>query len=163
MKKTLAQLKRDLAVGTKVTQIAKGEDITDKNLNVERWVVKKQSDGVCLNTDKEATDGSWLYFPYASQVDYKDNIVSFYDVGVRKLTQEELDFIANAPSRRSENAEKVLADALSDGSTMYWQDRAYYELANKEYLFHPKVGNNGDYIVEDKKARGAFAFTYKIG
>lgn len=163
MKKTLAQLKRDLAVGTKVTQIAKGEDITDKNLNVERWVVKKQGDGVCLNTDKEATDGSWLYFPYASQVDYEDNIVSFYDIGMRKLTKEELNFIANAPSKRPENAEKVLADAFSDGSMMYWQDKAYYEQANKKYLWALHTDKDGDYIVEDKKARGAFAFTYKIG
>ena len=90
MKKTFAQLKRDLQTGVKVKMIKRevnGRE--EKAITQEREVTKVQSNAVAFKTLlRDGTIGnSWLYFPKASQVEYVGNTFIFND-GYFKLTYE---------------------------------------------------------------------------
>lgn len=164
MKKTLAQLKRDLTVGTKITQIVAGEGASQRNLNIERVVVKIQGSGVYLDVEGNEGRPSFLDFPKASLLEYEDNAFSIYEVGLRDLTEDEDSFIKNQPSNRPENLQNVINDALSDGSMMYYQDLRYFEKAGKEYLRRTRVNPiTGNLAVYDNKVRGKLLYSYKIG
>lgn len=161
-KKSLAQLKRDLQVGTPIEQVAVSLSIGAKNLGVQRYVVKVQGNGVYISESKDAETGSFLGFPPAKLLDYRGDIFTIYSVGRRKLTDEEIYVLENRPSKREEYREQVIADALSDGSMMYNMDKAYYKNANKSYLWEAML-ENGEYVIADPNVRGERVFSYKIG
>ena len=90
MRKTFAQLKRDLQLGTKIKMIKRevnGKE--EKTITEERKITIVQSNAVAFKTLKP--DGlivnSWLYFPKASQVEYIGDTFIFND-GYFKLTYE---------------------------------------------------------------------------
>jgi hypothetical protein len=90
MKKTFAQLKRDLQVGIKIKMIKRevnGKE--EKAITNEREVSKVQSNAVAFKTllGDGMIGNSWLYFPKASQVEYIGNTFIFND-GYFKLTYE---------------------------------------------------------------------------
>ena len=90
MRKTFAQLKRDLQLGTKIKMIKRevnGKE--EKAITEEREVTIVQSNAVAFKTLKPdgTVANSWLYFPKASQVEYIGNIFIFND-GYFKLTYE---------------------------------------------------------------------------
>ena len=90
MKKTFAQLKRDLQLGTKIKMIKREVDgKEEKTITEEREISIVQSNAVAFKTLKpDGTIGnSWLYFPKASQVEYIGDTFIFND-GYFKLTYE---------------------------------------------------------------------------
>ncbi|MDD3085423.1 MAG: hypothetical protein PHU32_06065 [Candidatus ainarchaeum sp.] len=77
MKKTFAQLKRDLKVGVKVKQI-KNEIWGTINDEI-REISKVQTNAVAFRTNKNGKIiDSWLWLPEsASEVDYQDDVFYF--------------------------------------------------------------------------------------
>lgn len=91
MKKTFAQLKRDLQIGTKIRMIKREVNGQAASVIPEvREITIVQSNAIALKTVLEL-DGmignSWLYFPKASQVEYIGNTFIIND-GDFKLTYE---------------------------------------------------------------------------
>lgn len=76
--KTLAQLKRDLKVGTKLKTIF---NLHGKYLGSIRTISKVQTNGIYLETnDGTRTFNSWLPFPKkTSYMNYENNTFEFYD------------------------------------------------------------------------------------
>lgn len=90
MRKTFAQLKRDLQLGVKVKMIKREVNGKEGKANTEeREISIVQSNAVAFKTLlNDGTFGnSWLYFPKASQVEYIGNTFTFDD-GYFKLTYE---------------------------------------------------------------------------
>ena len=88
MRKTFAQLKRDLKEGVKVKMIKRevnGKE--EKAITEEREISIVQTNAVAFKTllHDGTVGNSWLYFPKASQVEYIGNTFIFND-GYFKLT-----------------------------------------------------------------------------
>ena len=165
---TLADLKRKLIIGTPITLIyaRQGLASNNKRLNLLRYVIKTQTNGIYLAEDKNATKGSFLELPKASLMDFTEGILSIYTTGLRDLTEEEKQIIANQPK----DEEQSRIDMISDGSTMFYREKAYFKEKNAEYLFlgNSKVimglsfdSNNNK--VRDETLKGDLDLKYKIG
>lgn len=77
MTKTLAQLKRDLTVGTKVKCLH--NKYTPKFINKTRYIKYVDTTGIYLNEDMETTErGSFLSFPKADRLIYEGDIFGIY-------------------------------------------------------------------------------------
>ena len=166
--KTLADLKRDLQIGTSIQMINfnNREEIPER-LQGTRYVVKVKSNGIELNKDKEATKGSFLDYPKATLCDYTGDTLTIYDAGYRELTAHEQSIMDNVPSKRKENAEAVYNELMTDGSGFYWKDKAYYRDNEAEYLAgHEEVrGLRYDYNekkIRDNSIKGEVSLVYKI-
>ena len=90
MKKTFAELKRDLQLGIKIKMIKRevnGKE--EKAITEDREISKVQSNAVAFKTllPDGSIGNSWLYFPKASEVEYIGNTFIFND-GYFKLTYE---------------------------------------------------------------------------
>ena len=88
MRKTFAQLKRDLQLGVKIKMIKREVNGKEEKANIEeREVSKVQSNAIAFKTllPDGSIGNSWLYFPKASQVEYIGNTFTFND-GYFKLT-----------------------------------------------------------------------------
>lgn len=81
MNKTLAQLKRDLQVGTKLKVL---DHIRQDQIGIVKTITKKQSNGIYTNTETDPRE-FWLEIPSASLVEYNDDVFSFYLDKDRKL------------------------------------------------------------------------------
>lgn len=113
--KTLADLKRDLQLGTAVELVKFNSEIAiPERLQGIRYVVKVKSNGVEFNKDKTATKGSFMDYPKATLCEYDGNTLTLYHAGVRELTETEKRILDNRPSRRPENREQVEMEALAD-------------------------------------------------
>jgi hypothetical protein len=165
MTKTLADLKRALTLGTQVTMITC--QYPHRNLNVPRYVVKTQSNGVEFAVGKDDKRGSFFDFPKASLLDFKDDIFTIYTTGTRPLTEHEQHILDNRPSKRPENQKRVEIDMLSDGTSMYYADERHFKAHNAEYLRgHDTIkGLRYDYntgMIKDDNLRGEELYSYKI-
>lgn len=132
-------------------------------LGVTRYVVKVQTNGVYLNPDKNASTGSYLEFPPASLVEISDKGFKVYGIGERPLNEKEKEVIANRP--RDEKQEYV--DAMSDGNTMYYRTKNYYEKSGYGYLFSSEWQkglrfNSSKNVVMDKSIRGPLEMEYEF-
>lgn len=170
MNKTLADLKRDLKVGTKVVMTYhywNDSERINKLLNQDRYVVKVKSNGVEFNENKDATKGSFLDFPKATLLEYIDDTFTIYDTGTRPLTPKEQEVYDNMPSHRPENKEQCEIDMMSDGSTMFYRDNQWCKDNNMEYLRgHETVrGLRFDWNtkqIKDDTIKGEKMMVYKI-
>lgn len=96
MKKTFAQLKRDLQLGTKIKMIKREVNGKEEKAIAEvREISKVQSNAIAFKTllPDGTVGNSWLYFPKASQVEYIGNTFIFND-GYFKLTYEFINEVA---------------------------------------------------------------------
>lgn len=76
MVRTLAELKRTLKVGDRLTMIRHDWFPEGKLLNVPRYIVATNTQGIVLNEDSKASDGSHLLWPKASRVQLNGNTFS---------------------------------------------------------------------------------------
>ena len=166
--KTLADLKRDLKVGTAMEMLNfhNEQDIPEKLQGI-RYVVKVKSNGIELNKDKNAIKGSFLDYPKATLCEYDGENLRIYESGTRELTEWEKSIRDNVPSRRAENKDAVHNELMTDGSGFYWKDEAYYKENNAEYLAgHETVrGLRYDYNTQqiiDDTIKGELSLAYKI-
>lgn len=169
--KTIADLKRDMVIGRslKLVFFETPFNVNNKNLNKVRYVVKTQGNGVYLNEDKQADKGSFLDYPKASLCEYDGKTLTIYEPGVRDLTKEEQSIIDNEP--KDDEQEKF--DMLTDGSTMFYRRKHYYQDKGSEYLFnggsnrgkskHVKRDGNGVLRVVDDAIKGKVSLRYEIG
>ena len=169
--KTLSDLKKDLSLGREITlTMSRGltaETGTRKEKFTPRYVVKKQTNGVYFNKDKNATGGSWLDYPKASLLDYDGMTVKIYEAGYRPLTDEEKRVSEDRPSRRKENAKQVEIDMLGDGSQMYWADKRHFMTYSMLYMMSGKTEGGLYYdsnknLVRDDKIKGELVLIYQL-
>ena len=79
MKKTFAQLKRDLQVGKKIKCLV--NNCRDNFEKEEREILRKQTNAITLKTLRNGEYvESCIYYPnQADMVEYEDNVFSFYE------------------------------------------------------------------------------------
>ena len=168
--KTLADLKRDLQIGDKIVMTFNRLNIESKNklLNVERYIVSKNTTGIKLNIDKDAKTGSFLDYPKkATLCEYDGETLKIYDAGIRDLTDKEKNILDNLPSKRPENQEAVYNEIMTDGSSFYWKDKAYLSDNDAEYLtgYETIRGLRYDFNTKkiiDESIRGDLSLSYKL-
>lgn len=166
--KTLADLKRDLNIGTALTLIESETMPEHRNLNKKRYIIKKNSVGVTLAEDMNATKGSIMDYPKkATLLDYDGEFITLYQAGRRPLTDTEREIMANVPSKRPKNAEAVYNEVMTDGSRFYYEDKHYYQNMDAEYLTgHETIrGLRYDYNTQeiiDETIKGKIDLKYKI-
>lgn len=164
--KTLADLKRDLFVGRGITMtynsIGKGAF-----LDVERFIISKNTTGVKIGIEKDSKKGSFLDYPKAKLMAYDGVELNIFEAGYRHLTDEEKNIIDNVPSNRPENKERAIMEAMTDGSGLYWADKRYYKDLDSEYLagYETVRGLKYDYntkMVKDENLKGLMVLSYKL-
>ena len=82
---TQTELKRKLQIGIPLKMVYTSWGNTNK-LNVVRYVVKLQGNGVYLNEDKESKKGSFLEFGKASLFEETLKGFKLFKAGLRDLT-----------------------------------------------------------------------------
>jgi hypothetical protein len=164
--KTLADLKRDLVIGSSITLVEAPDMPDHKFLNIKRYVVKKQGNGVYLNADKNAVSGSFLEFKNAKLTEYDGNTIKIFLPGSRPMTEQEKVVFDNKPSRRPENAKRAEQEMLSDGNGLFWLDRAYLKENGMEYLISgaglTKHFHYNDQTITDEQLKGKLELSYII-
>lgn len=158
--KTLADFKRDLAVGRRVRLIYRN----GQELNSLREVAKTTTTAIKFNALDE-TKAGWLDYPKASLVEYDGKTAKIYTAGYRGLTEEEKRVIANEP--RDDEQDKI--DMMTDGSTMFYRRKRYYMESDMFYLFSTKkqqgkrlTQRDGKKVIEDDGIKGNLILVYKI-
>ncbi len=170
--KTLADLKRDLTVGT-IMQMTYSSNADNSErlkalLNIPRYIIKKNTTGIVLSPDEHAIKGSHLEYPAkATLCEYTGDTLSIYEAGYRPLTADEQRIRDNVPSKRKENAEAVHNEMITDGSSFFYKDKQYYKENNAEYLAgHETIRglryNYNEQNVYDESIKGELSLSYKI-
>ena len=117
------------------------------------------------------SDGSLseLSIPKASLVEYDGAMLTVYNAGYRDLTVDEQRVMDGWNEKSSTPKFKAQAeiDALTDGSSTYWAEVAYFSRAGHEYLMCTKEqrGMRYDFIrnqVQDAKIKGTVCMQYEI-
>lgn len=161
--KTFADLKRDLQVGKKLTMIY-SENASSRLIGKVREIIATQSNGITLRTDNNAGK-SFLELTCASLTEYDGKTIKIYNIGKRDLTPEEKKILDNEPSRRKENEQQAVNDALSDGSSTYYMDKCYYKENNANWRYDWDKGLKFDYNerkMYDKKIKGSLSLQYTL-
>ena len=165
--KTLADLKRNLTPGKQLTLIEyiHGDH---RSLNIPRYIIKANTTGVILATDKDATKGSHMDFPAkATLLTYEDDTFAIHQPGRRPLNPEEQRVYDGQPSHLPEWAEQCKTDIMTDGSQMYWRDKSYLKANHMEYLGGSETvrGLRFDFNTReiiDESIKGPVELKYKI-
>lgn len=154
MIKTLAQLKRDLKVGTQLKVVY--HDVRPEQIGNIKTISKTQSNGI-YTTCPELFNGraSWLELPPASLVEYSDNKFTIFDVGSRELNEQEKEFL----NRKKEEQQARPYDnpyyiSLSIAKQM-GIDYMATSTPNKRY-------NSYENKVYDSSIKGKKLFTFEI-
>lgn len=160
---TFADLKRKLQVGTSIKMIfSKIEN--SKKLNVVRYVVKTQGNGVYLNEDKNATKGSFLELPRASLINFEGNILEIYTPLKRPLNEEEQKIWDNQP--QDEKQQEL--DLMTDTNIMFYRRKHYFKECGFGYLFYEKDASKritfeaGKPFIWDRNLKGDLDLKYEI-
>lgn len=172
--KTLADLKRQLVIGSSLTLTSRYGQTEGKNIGVKRFIVKKNTTGVYLNEDKAAVKGAFLDWPKASLLSFDNGTITIHISGKRPLTEEEQSIIKNQP--RDAKQEEI--DMISDSSTMFYRRKVYFQQSGKEYLSGYKTqagkrlkhgskatvedGTFSDWFIDDDDVKGEIGLTYTI-
>ena len=132
MKKTLAQLKRDLQKGVKLKVIYHA--IRPERVGAIQEISKTQTNAICTLQERngQMKDVYMNYPNSANLVEYIDNTFTFYEPGYRDLTEQEQELL-NKMDNLSTKEEKMY-DALTDGSTDYWRRKIFASDNKCEYL-----------------------------
>lgn len=112
---------------------------------------------------------SELQLPKASLIEYDGQTLTVYYAGYRELTADEQRVMdgwkvkANTPEFR----ERAEYDALSDGSSTYYEEVAYFRKEGMEYLMGSKKQHGKRYDwnmrkVQDDGIKGAVCMKYEI-
>jgi hypothetical protein len=162
--KTLADLKRDLKIGDSITLVESPK--FPKWLNVARYVIKKQGNGVYLSPDPKDNKGSFLEFANAKLTEYDGKEIRTYQPGHRELTEHEKHMLDNRPSSRPENKEIAERDIMCDMNRTYYMDKEYYHNAGMDYLFTSSGTKHIDWntnTIIDEQIKGSLELRYVLG
>ena len=170
MKKTYAQLKRDANSGRlslEMIQRGDGGNIPERLKGI-RKVIKAKSYGLVLrNADGMESD---LQIRRAALVEYDDEYLTIYNWGLRDYTPEEKAALDEwtAITETPEYIERSNVDALTDGSSTYWQMVGFFEKKGLPNLAHEdlsKYGSSRDYtsgMMRDLNVRGSVELKYRV-
>ena len=167
--KTLAELKREAKSGTLEGRmlIRGGSDNIPDRLKAWRRIVASNSVSIFFQMD----DGnvSELSLPKASLVEYDGSKLTVYYAGFRDLTVDEQRVMDGWKEKSStpEFQRQAEVDALTDGSSTYWAEVAYFSRAGYEYLRGTKEQRGMKYDfnrgqVRDARIKGAVCMQYEI-
>jgi len=159
---TLSDLKRFLVEGAKVERLTR----YGKEAKAILVVVKVQTNGVYLAPVEAQDRKSWIDFPPASLLEVDDKGFRIYNIGTRPMNVEEQKVWDNVPVDKKQTE----IDALSDGSTMFYRERAYFINAGFEYLFGGFTSHNlnvkrldhNSMLVKDPEVKGELILEYKF-
>ena len=162
MIQNLSELKRKLIVGTPIKSIY--NRLGNKNVGIQRYVIKTQGNGVYLSENKESKKGSFLEFPKASLIEFTENGFKIFESGVRDLTKEEQECIDNEP--KDEEQENI--DLMSDTNVMFYKRQLYYKNSKFPYLGSSTKAIRGKYFlvgerkIRDDNIKGELSIEYEI-
>jgi len=166
---TFAQLKRDLTKGRTLTMtfnaMAASSENVKSRLNIPRYIIGTQTNGITLSPNPESKQGSFLELPVASLTEYDGETIRIYKPNRRPLTPDEQALIDNMPSHRAENRQLCENDALSDGSTTYWMDKKYLADNSANWYWDWDKGqrfDSNDMMMWDKKIKGDLDLEYQL-
>lgn len=136
MKKTLAQLKRDANSGKlkAVMTYRFGAQEIPERLRGVRPIVRANSVGIFFrNADGRESE---LEIKTAALCEYTDEKLTIYQPGERPLNEQEQRVMNEwAKIENTEEYQKRHeVDILTDGSSTYWQKKAFFSERNMNYL-----------------------------
>lgn len=157
--KTLADVKRVLQVGTRLTCTFHSNP---KRIGWKRQVVKVTTVDVSMIDPTDSTSKpSHLPFPKATLMEIDGNKFRIYDSGFRDLTDAEKACIAGEPRDPVQEEH----DLLGDGSTMFYRRKKYYESSAFAYLQGCGAVNgksfNGEQV-RDPEVKGRLVLEYEL-
>jgi hypothetical protein len=157
---TLAELKRHLQIGVKVLKI-EAWDKPVPEADQLREVVAVQTNAVVFKTPTKPK--SWLEWPAASLVIVDNEGFTMYDAGYRDLTPDEKAVYDARPIDK----EQSMQDAYTDGSVMFWREKAYFAKCKYPYLWGMNYVKGCKYDfntqkIHDNKVLGQCICKYKF-
>jgi len=167
---TYADLKRDAKSGKLTAELVErfGSSAIIERLRGIRPIVDANSVGIKFrNADGSISE---CRIERAKLCEYTGDELIVYNYGLRDLTPEEQvvmdQWKAVTETERYKRQSEI--DALSDGSSTYWQGVAFFEKCNMAYLYRDdmdKYHKKFDYRtgrVWDKNVRGDVVLRYKV-
>ena len=159
---TKAEIQRKLQKGTGLKMTFNSLSGHSNKLNVVRYVIKTQTNGVYLNEDKNAVKGSFLEFPKSSLIEVTNKGFKTFEAGFRDLNEEEKRILENQP--KDEKQDEI--DLMTDGSQMFYRRKAYFKECDFEYLFSCSKTIKGLYFmngrIRDDKIKGDLSLEYEF-
>lgn len=167
--KTLSDLKRDSKSGKLygVMTVRCGSNDIPERLQGKRQIIDANSVAIFFLTN----DGkkSELRIDRASLLEYTEDTLTIYNEGFRDLNSDEKAImnewkeIANTP----ENIKQYEIDALTDGSQMFYKEKAFFHNKGYSYLmgFEEEKGlkyNFNTKQIKDKSIKGTISMQYKL-
>lgn len=166
---SFAQLKRDAQSGKLYGELIEryGETEIIERLRGRRRVVGANTVGITfLNNDGKKSE---CRVERAALMDYTGDTLTIYNPGLRDLNDEESRIMQGWKDieNTDDYQRRAEIDALSDGSSTYWQKVGYFRKAGKEYLTGGEEQNGCklDYNtgkIRDKSVRGDTILKYKM-
>ena len=172
--KSRAQLFRDLKAKKISLELIERFGDTDfpERLKGVREVGKVNTVG-CQLINSSGEESS-LNIPRANLVDYSDDELIIYIPGHRELNDKEKEILDawNVIASKDDYMQRANYDALTDGTSTYWQQKHFFEDRNALYLMQDDGSgkridynktNEGDpkYLV-DPAVRGERILVYKV-
>lgn len=172
--KSKAQLFRDLKAKKISLELIERFGDTDfpEKLKGLREVCKVNTVGCKLiNSSGEE---SYLDIPRANLVDYTDDELIIYNPGHRELNDKEKEILSdwNDIANGSDFVDRAMYDALSDGSSTYWQQKHFFEDRGALYLMqddgsgkridYNKTNEGNPKCLVDPAVRGERILVYKV-
>ena len=152
--KTLAQLKRDVKVGTKMTLLER----FGTKMSEPKEVCHVQGNGIAF---KKGEKRSYLTWPQASLIEYTGSEIKIYAPGLRDLSAEEKRIIDTKPV----DAKQSTIDIMTDGSTMFWRGKRHFEDHDALWYYNWHKGLKYDSRtgrMYDKSIKGSVELHYRI-
>lgn len=166
---TLAQLKRDAKSGKLYGEMTErfGSTEIPERIGGRRKIVDANSVGITfLNADGKKSECG---IDRAALVEYTGDSLTVFQPGYRDLNVDEIRVMNGWKKIKDTDDYKMQSeiDALSDGFSTYWQEKAYYHNAGKMYLmgFEEQFGCKYDFNtgkIRDKSIKGDAILKYKI-
>lgn len=167
--KTLADLKRDAKAGNIEGELVFRMGSTDiiERLRGRRKIIDANSVGITfLNNDGKKSE---LRIERAALLEYAGDKLTVFNPGYRELSDEEKAVMTawEAINNTPQYQEQSRIDALSDGSSTYYQKKSFFEKRGKLYLmgYDEQAGLKYDHNtgkVRDKSIRGDIQMQYNI-
>lgn len=168
--KTIAQLKRDAKAGTIEARLIFVNGYTELDATRIAWRRIVDSNTVSIFFLREDNGKkSGLDLPSGSLIEYTDESLILFHPGLRDYNAEELAFLEKweAEKQRTNYAERMEIDAISDGSSCYYSEKAFFYKHNFSYLMGLEWEKGLKYDlnqkkVADKKIKGAINLMYVL-
>lgn len=166
---SFAQLKRDAQSGKLHGELIErfGETEIIERLRGLRRVVGANTVGITfLNSDGKRSE---CRVERAALMEYTGDTLTIYNPGLRDLNDEESRIIQGWKDieNTDDYQRRAEIDALSDGSSTYWQKVGYFRKSGKKYLTGGEEQNGCKFDfntgkIRDKSVRGDAILKYKM-